>query len=159
MKPMQLDGPPSTKGPGAQPDGITLLLPHSQLSLHLYMPGLRWKLSAPTMLSPCLYGKVTGLVRQTGPLAKSVIVKLPTHQGPACASGHASTSPRPKRPVRSPPTSSRPGAWGRTIAGRAEYHPDSCSFSLGIGGTIWNNRGDCGHTHDASGAAVSSLWP
>lgn len=36
-----------------------------------------------------------------------------------------------------------------------EYHPQSCGFSFGSGRAIWNNKGDCGHLYDASGAMVS----
>jgi endonuclease YncB( thermonuclease family) len=37
-----------------------------------------------------------------------------------------------------------------------EYHPESCGFSFGKGSAIWNNKGDCGHLYDASGAEVST---
>jgi endonuclease YncB( thermonuclease family) len=37
-----------------------------------------------------------------------------------------------------------------------EHHPESCGFSFGSGEALWNNRGDCGHLYDASGAEVSA---
>jgi micrococcal nuclease len=37
-----------------------------------------------------------------------------------------------------------------------EHHPESCGFSFGSGKAIWNNKGDCGHLYDSTGAEVST---
>jgi len=37
-----------------------------------------------------------------------------------------------------------------------EYHPESCGFSFGSGKAIWNNKGDCGHLYDNTGAELST---
>jgi len=36
-----------------------------------------------------------------------------------------------------------------------EYNPQTCGFSFGSGSAIWNNKGDCGHLYDPTGAEVS----
>lgn len=37
-----------------------------------------------------------------------------------------------------------------------QVHPESGGFSFGSGKAIWNNKGDCGHLYDNTGAEVST---